>query len=488
MLRLFRFVYLWLSDWWHDRDFHLLGAAVPALLCGLTGVGITAAALAMPQQDREANYLREARRRFQAGDYAGALTCYDRLQSREEGRPEVLYGLALASEALGQPHRAVQIMEQLAPADRQGYAPAHLWWGRQLLRTPNATSAVWQAAEAHLLRALEGELEDRSEAEALLGQLYLNLGKFDRAEPYLQRAASERPQLRLALARLYAAQGAREPARAEARQALEYFRGAAQLDLHDHQARLLWAEAALFLEDFAGTVSILREGLTGTAASLYRPALAKAFVAWADHLAADPKASPTDRLALLEQALRYDPSHPDLIMQLWAFTKAKTEAADKARETLHDLLATGKATGLVHLALGMDAWDRGQSDQALFHLEQAYRLAPHLGVVANNLAWVLANSHPPDLTRALSLINSVLERWPNDPMLRDTRAFILGKQGKWKEALADLQVALPAVAERPEIHHRLAEAYDQLHMPEMADRHRQLAKSKAAAQPSAYKK
>jgi tetratricopeptide (TPR) repeat protein len=193
---------------------------------------------------------------------------------------------------------------------------------------------------------------------------------------------------------------------------------------------------------------------------------------WSATLARDPKVDPGDQLKLMEKALAVDPANMDLIMQLWAFTKLKGEAGEKARAVLRAQLANGKGSGLVHLALGMDAWDEGKQDAALIHLEQAYKLSPQLGIVANNLAWVLANSNPPDLERALALINTVLREYPNDAMCRDTRGQILFRMGKHKEALTEFQAVLPVLRNDPGLHERLAETYDKLGLVDMAAEHR----------------
>src|SRR5207244_969986 len=134
--------------------------------------------------------------------------------------------------------------------------------------------------------------------------------------------------------------------------------------------------------------AILQDGLATTGNPVYRAALARAYVAWSDTLARTSQPDPGQQLALLEQALKYDPGQMDVLMRFWAFTKVQGAEAEKARATLRAQLAVGKGTAVAHLALGMDAWEQGKTAEALVHLEQAYQLAPSMGVVANNLAWV----------------------------------------------------------------------------------------------------
>jgi tetratricopeptide (TPR) repeat protein len=473
-----------LGGWWRSRNPRLLFRALPAVVLGTAALSIGMAAYARREAETTSLYLEEAKGRFKAQDYAGAMTCYDRLAHLGGSRPEVLFGLALTAQAQGEQERATLLMTELAPPDRRGYGEAHLWWARRLLSNPSATPPMQDAAERHLLNALDGELEDPASAHGLLGEFYLNRGKLDQAETHLLKAVREKPQLRLRLAQLYATRGNKDRARSEAELARNFFRAGAQHELHDHQARLRWADALLLLGDQRGAVEVLREGLNATGDAVYRPALARVYVAWSDSLGADARVNPGDQLALLEKALEYDPTQVELTMRLWAFTKFRGEAAEKARTVLRTQLASGKATGLVYLALGMDAWERGKADEALVLLEQAYRLAPQMGLVVNNLAWVLANSQPPDLSRALSLMDSLLSRWPNEPMYRDTRGQIYARSGRWREALTDLQAALPAYAADPQMHRRLADVYEHLGLAEMAAEHGKQAALHADKPPS----
>ena len=142
---------------------------------------------------------------------------------------------------------------------------------------------------------------------------------------------------------------------------------------------------------------------------------------------------------------------------------------------LEALLAGGYATPFVHFVLGCRAWQAGETDSALFHLERAYELDEQLGLVANNLAWVLAHQQPPDLERALTIIDSVLERWPDVAQYRDTRGQILVKLERWEDALDDLERALPQMTRNRQLHEALAQVYGKLGQASLAQKHEQLA-------------
>ena len=464
--------------WWRGRNWLLLLQALPALLAGAAILVPTAGALSTPAQERQARYLEQAKTAYKGKDYAGALTCYDRLAYLGAERPKVLYGLGLCAEALGQAARAEAIMGALAPADQAGYAPAHFWQARRLLSTTPLSPGAREAAESHLLRALDGQLDDREAAHALLGEVYLETRRYDEAELHLTKAVKAKPQLRLRLAQLYALRGDKERARAEAQLAVGYFRARTKADLEDRRARLGWADATAFLEDFPGAVAVLREGLNVADDPVYRAALGGVYFLWSEAVGRDANAKPGDELTLVEAGLRCDPTNVGLLNLLLAAVKVGGPQADQARESLQALLASGKAPASVHFALGLDAWQRGKADEARVHFERANELAPQTPAVANNLAWVLATSEHPDLDRALDLSNLAVGQAPKDLSFRDTRGRILMKLGRWKDALADLEAALPGNADNTDLHSALAEVYDRLGAPETAAEHRRLAEKK----------
>jgi Tfp pilus assembly protein PilF len=53
--------------------------------------------------------------------------------------------------------------------------------------------------------------------------------------------------------------------------------------------------------------------------------------------------------------------------------------------------------------------------------------------------------------------------------------------GRWKDALADLEAALPAKADNADLHSDLAETYTALDVPELAETHRRRAEELQAS-------
>jgi len=75
------------------------------------------------------------------------------------------------------------------------------------------------------------------------------------------------------------------------------------------------------------------------------------------------------------------------------------------------------------------------------------------------MAMILTVGDKPDLSRALAIIESVLVKLPNNPSFRETRGEIYVRMGRWQEAVADLEFALPLLASKQGTHKALAEAY-----------------------------
>jgi tetratricopeptide (TPR) repeat protein len=436
--------------------------------------------------DRElqARYLSEGKAAFEAKDYAQARTCYER--AIPGGRdPEPVYRLALTTEALGDVGRAAALMRSITPGDGPGYAPAHYWFARKLLAAPPGRGTR-EAAEEHLLKALDGDLDDKSAAHGLLGQLYLSTEPVlpAEAEFHLTKAVATHPIFRVPLARTFAVRGNVARARQEAELAVRFFRDRAKADSANLTARLAWADATTFLEDYAGAVAVLDEGFAATGDPTYRAAAARVYLAWFDVRRKQPAPATDELLGLLDKGLTNDPANQDLLNRLLDLLRVGGPDADQARSTLQGLLARGGAGGAhIHFALAVDARLRGDAAAEVIHLEQAHRLDPKMPLISNNLAWVLSKQPSPDLPRALTLANLAVEREPANPAFRDTRGRILLAQQKWSEALVDLEMTLAKAPETPGLHGALADVYSHLGRSALAAEHRKLAGPPAKSTP-----
>jgi tetratricopeptide (TPR) repeat protein len=475
-----------LGQWWSFRNTRYFLQGLPAVLCLSAVVTLGAFARFKDPSDLVLAYQAQAAKALAEKDYALAQTCFEKLATFEGEHKQAVYWLGLTLEAADRKADAAAVMLNLAPPDKAGgYRPAHLWQARHLL-TGQPGLPQQQLAERHLLRALEGD-NPPADASALYAQLLLATKRTQEAEAHLVRAVETHPELRIPLAKIYAARRDREKAQTQLQRAVEAFRQRAEGSLDDHRDRLYWAETTLLQGKFAEAQAILEKGLTASSRPEYRVAMSRVTAAWFDALGADPRADLGARIGLLEAGLKADPFSGELLQRLLTVTKLKGAEAARARDLLETVLAQGQVPATVHLMLGIDAWQDNRAEEARRHWELAYQSDPLMPVLANNLAWLLAHQPPADLPRALQMIDSVVARYPNEPQYRGTRGHILAKLGRWQDAVPDLEASLKAFPNNVDLHKQLAAAYDQLGLPSVAAKHKQLAETAAgkAAFPTA---
>ena len=358
-----------------------------------------------------------------------------------------------------------------------------------------------QLAERHLQLALKTR-PDSPEVNALLGQFYFAKQNWKLAEQYLVKGEQAEPALARLLMVSTAAQGNVEGSKQWAKRSAEVGRQQLKADPNNVGARLAVAEALMAQQDLAAAAAVIQEGASLAPRLEYQQALSQIYTSQLRELAKN-KAAPntTARWQLIQQGLREDPNNMYLLQQLLEVTHGQDAFAAAARQRLQELLAEGKSSAVLHLALGLDAFEQKQLDKARFHWERAFELEPRLLIAANNVAWLLAHPAPLDrqqalavfaalgspatlfttqdpenLKRSLQLIETVVKQVPNNASFRETRGQILIIMERWKDAIGDLEYALPLLTDKAPIHTSLALAYDKLGLPELAEPHRKLAK------------
>jgi Tfp pilus assembly protein PilF len=467
--------------WWKSRKWATAPRWAPAVVAALSLVVVAALSLNSSSQEIQARYLNEAKNAYHAKNYARAQTCYERIAPVAADRPEIVYRLALTTEAAGDLGRAATLMRELAPEGSPGYAPAHFWLARQYLNASPQTPRSLASAEAHLGHALDGDLDDRDAAHGLLGTLQLNAGRLEEAQFHLAKAAATNKAFRLALAWVYEKRGERRLARQEAEVYVKFYRDRAHADPTNLSARLAWADGLTFLEEFSEAIETLKEGLSSANPAVFNACIARIHLAWYE---VEKKKSPQGQegklIALLDSGLTHDPANRDLLNRLIEQLRLGGAGAEPSRRLLQQLLAKGgTALAPIHFALAIDARVRGDIAAEKVHFEEAYKLDPKTGIIANNLAWVLSQQSNPDLPRALLLINGALEREPNNLTYRDTRGRIHLAMQRWQDALTDFEVVLAKSPDATGLHAALAEVYGKLGLAELAAQHQSLADEQA---------
>ena len=466
--------------WFRTRDFRLLRWGIPALLGGLAWLVFGICMATWRPWQTEARYARIAEKALAAKDFDTARVTSQRLLALgTEPRRKRLFDLALALGGLNQEQEAVSLLGNIAPIDKPGYLPAHLFVAQTLLLKTNVTLQEIGTAERHLKHVVA--LNPHSlEANELLGRVYVRLGQWELAEKYLSEVVSVRPEISLLLAAVFKAQGDMVGARSWAERAAKLHRARVEDAKLDHPAsRLAWADAMAMLDDYPAAFGILEAGWRQYENKAYLSPMGEICALWVDALARARPQELTSRVTLIQRGLECAPENETLLRHLIRLTQLEGPEAAAARDTLTRMLTGGRATAILHFTLGVDAWQRGRPEDARKHFALAYEIAPRLPQVANNMAMILTVGDKPDLPRALAVIASVLEKFPDNPGFRETRGQILVRLGRWQEAVADLEFALPSQASKRATHKALAEAYRGMNLRDLAAEHERRANESA---------
>jgi tetratricopeptide (TPR) repeat protein len=466
--------------WARTRDLRLLPWGVPAILGCLAWLFFLLCLAAWKPWRTETSYSSIAAKALATKDFQTARVASQRLLALGvEPRRKHLFDLALAYGGLDQDQEAVALLANIAPVDRPGYLPAHLFVAQTLLSKTNLTLQEITTAERHLKHVVA--LNPQSlDANELLGRVYVRLGKWELAEKFLSEVVSVRPEVSLLLAAVLKAQGDSVGSRSWAERAAKLHRTRVEEAKADRPAsRLAWADAMAMLGDYSAALGILEAGWRQYEDRSYLSPMGEVCALWVDTLARVKPGELAGRITLIQRGLEYAPENEPLLRQLIRLTHLEGPEAAAARDTLNRMLTSGRATAILHFTLGVDSWQRGRPDEARKHLTLAYEIAPKMPQVANNMAMILTVGDKPDLPRALAVITSVLEKFPDNPGFRETRGQILVRLGRWQEAVADLEYALPSQVSKRGTHKALAEAYRGLNLRDLAAEHERRANEPA---------
>ena len=413
-----------------------------------------------------------ARTSVRAQEFEKAGLCFERLYQMGDRSSETVFEFARVLRRLdSNDPRIDALLDQVAPRDRAVYVPAHIWRAERVLHQSSLTNDDWAFAEAQLIQALYLD-PNLPQAHILMSRLLLVTNRWAEAKAHLHEAARVKPELRLSLAKALAYSGEAAAAAEQCRLSEQWFLERLRRDPNDSESRIHLAATLTFVERFQEAITILQQGQNLSDRPEFRKAMAQIYLTWSDFLGRQQTVDIGRQLELLEDGLLCDPDNIAFFDRLMTLLNQTNDEKLAVRRHLADLLAGGRASGVIHLVLGTDAGLRRETDVAIRHLEMAAEYESTMVVAANNLACALANSDPPQLERAFLLASALVENWPNDPSIRDTRGQVLAKLGRHEDAVKDLAFAVQQMPEEGDTHRTLAEVYRHLGMDEMAKAHK----------------
>lgn len=406
------------------------------------------------------------------GQYQRAsLALQSALRLREAEDQQTLYRLARCFAELGRRPEAAAMLGELAPLERPGYAPAHLFLAQAILQSGGVSPNALAGAETHLRNVLQLE-PNNLDAQETLGRVYVQLGRWEQARRQLIEVVASRPDVALPLAMTSRELGDDPAARMWAERAARHFAARTEAAFQDDpRARMSWVGALVQLRDFEAAANALEGGIQKSGPAPYSTALAHVCAQWAEELGRDANSDPSVRIQALQRGLEAAAHDPGLLRELARLVSARGAEAEASRNAWTALLAEGRHVPLLHLLLGGLAHQRGDTAQADVHLRAAHLASTGIGAVANNLASTLIEGPAKEPELALALMAPLLARHPGNAYYRDTRGLILLQLGHTEAALEDLEFALPKLAAPAPTHAALAEAYQRLGRLELAAEH-----------------
>ena len=460
------------------------------LLLGLPALFLALGALVLAEQQRDRSgellndYEQAAAMAIKNKEWVKAEVYYRRLAWLNAPHLKTRYSLALVANGRGNPRQAAQMMTNLAPADAVGYGPAHCWLADRYVQdvsAGNPPTCSTETFEHHLLTTIDWK-PNHTWAHLMLARLYQDQGRLKRERTLLRKSVDHfakvvdtHPEYRLQLASLYRILGDTYLADSEADKVIEHYQEKLDTNPLDIESKLALASAQVFRRQFAEAVVNLSMDSTIANDKRIRESLAVTYIAWAQALDPKQEAFVGKRLELLQLALQIDPENPIVLNGFAQLTNLSGPVADRAREALKDVLATGRAPAVVHLTLGSIALQQDKVSEAEYHLNQAFELSPRMPEALNNLAWLLAHADPPQLERAIDLVNSAVSVQPGNAEMRETRGQVLFKMGRHQEALPDMLIAVREFPDRVRVHETLASIYEAVGDSGMVERHRRRA-------------
>ena len=467
------FPYRFTKHLWSQTRAELLWCIPAILAVCLMGFVVTRVFVQNAQIQRR--YRSDLSKALRSGDYEYGKTVCQRLVSwGGESYDNDRLNLAVCMLNTGDGETAYQILDELAPNSEVGYAPAHRFkamiLGQQLSQTKD--SKILNPLRFHL----EHSKDSNSEAvQAIYGLYYIETNQPKKAIQYLRIAAKKNPKHYLTLASIYEEQEDESNKRQMLREAERGFRTLLESNPTEHNLRIQLANALTNLGRDEEAEAILVQGRILKDDEVINRALANFSI-----MLHDQTEDFDQRLALIQQSLSYDVNYivayQRLVEQFRVSVSEAPERATDLESMLLKSIAEGKSTALAHFAASSLYSIRGNLSNSKFHIERAFSLDPRFGIIANNLAWLLATDpEKEDLERAYELASDVVARFPDDSRFRDTLATVLLKQEKYTESLTQFEKILGKNSKKSAIHEKLSVIYTNLDRPELAKIHQNLA-------------
>lgn len=390
---------------------------------------------------------------------------------------------AKALRGMGKGQDAMRLLSHSAPLDRPGHAPAHVLQAAILLsQTPGDPAG----AKRHIENALQADPSNEDGLE-LAARFAAAQREWRTALRYLTKINLEkRADLMLMKATALQYSGMKDDAIKCASQAEEALRAVKdKAGPGGDRIRFSIAVSLSLQRRFEDALKWMTSTMTAKPGQEERQVLGGIYLSWSRHLKDQAAVDKMKVLQLLERGIQISPESQDIIMAFLHDCEEFSADTEERRKHVERVLGEGGiATSFLHYYLGVQDWKNGERDSARTHFELASSLNPGFSVISNNLAMAIASvsSKQDELEKALTMMDELLKKEPENPFYLDTRGHVHAKLGRFKEAVGDFERALPKARNQDSTHAKLADLYQHLGMQDLAAQHRNA--SLARMQPS----
>jgi tetratricopeptide (TPR) repeat protein len=379
------------------------------------------------------------------------------------------YLVAATLSNQGRLSHARQLMRRLAPENERGFAPAHAWIAADILqlRKPKNLRELavlrWDLEQAQRWPGVEPLLMN-AYAEILLRE-----NKADEAIAVLREAGKKNSRLLLRLAAVQKQLGHQNAFDSLCDELTKPRDERLQKGTATEGDFIELVSIQLLKLELDKARNLAQAGLNEYPESRELKSLLSSSYMLAFEESAKKNGETGLRLELLDLAMKADPTNPSVQEKIASLVASGVLLSEPIAAFLREKLASGKATVLTHVLLAIGHIRKEELEKAMVHLEVAYGMAPTSPVILNNLALCLARTKPEQLPRAKKLMEVALSVSPPNAEMLDSYGEILMQLKDYVTAIRAFEAALTVEQDRQDTRKKLAEAYAQVALDDMAD-------------------
>jgi tetratricopeptide (TPR) repeat protein len=449
---LWAFAIFMVQAWTISRNGFAFARSIPAIMGGLVMFALLWAVNARYEKNiliTNARYLKISQDFPEHPEYA-ELYAEKLVEFRPED-PLYKYYLGLSRERTGNINSARRIMRQLANEDTAGFAPAHVWLGRDFAYAKDinlSESERQEKAIRHFQLALETEPNN---LYALIGmsEIYEKKNDLTTASDFLRRVVqmewTNLVQLRVIpkLVKMQQEMGKEEEAKRMLHANMETITTYSRRfpDLIEIWATLV--QCATMLKDYDQALDIIDQGYQTAKTAEVREnllgLLAAVHIMKADEVTSiEDKDSFQERLFALCEAIKTNPRSRDAYTRLIDFAAPDTLADEKAR-WLRESVIECPNPAVIHVILGMQDIKNGDFVQGQKHWKIADEQFELSQFIVNNMIELAVANKPEAFGNLLDMITVAMELFPDQAALYQTRGLYYKNQKQYAEAVKDLE-------------------------------------------------